>query len=147
VNTGVLYLLALLAGACITIQPGVNSQLQLTWAKSLILAAFINFLVGASCFLICLLVTRTPVPPLPAKFVPWHWTGGILGAAIVSASLYAAPRLGAVALIGLLLAGQVGVSLILDHFGLLGYAQKSITWQRMLGAVLVGSGVFLIRRF
>ena len=52
-----------------------------------------------------------------------------------------------VVMIGLILAGQIGSGLVLDHFGLLGYTQKLINWQRVLGAVLVGVGVFLIRRF
>ena len=144
---GLLYLLALLAGMATMIQTGINSQLQIVWAKSSILAAFVSFFVGTLCLLFYLLVTRTSLPPLPAKFVPWHWIGGLFGAFFISATVYVAPRLGATTMIGLVLAGQLSVSLILDHFGLIGYAQKSITWQRVLGAFFVGGGAFLIRRF
>ena len=125
--------------------PGINSQLVIHWARSPLLAAFVNFAVGTLCLLLFLLATRTPVPPLPAKIVPRHWTGGLFGAFFVAITIYVAPLLGAAAMIGFILAGQIGASLILDHFGLVGYAQKSITWQRILGALLVGGGVFLIR--
>ena len=146
-NMGLFYFLALLAGAATTIQTGINAQLRIAWAKSSILAAFVSFSVGALCLLFYLLATRAPLPPLPAKIIPWHWIGGLFGAFFISATIYVAPRLGATTMIGLVLAGQLGVSLILDHFGLIGYAQKSITWQRILGAALVGGGAFLIRRF
>ena len=146
-DIGWLYILTILSGATLGVQAGINSQLQLAWAKSPILAAFISFAVGTLGLLVYLLASRTPIPPLPDKFIPWQWIGGLLGAVLVSVTVYVAPRLGAATMIGLILAGQIGASLVLDHFGLLGYAQKVITWQRLLGAFLVGIGVFLIRRF
>ena len=146
-NLGLLYLMTILAGSTMAIQAGINSQLQTSWARDPILAAFISFAVGAIGLFFCVVLTRVPIPPFPEKIVPWHWIGGLLGAILVSVTVYVAPRLGAATMIGLILAGQIGSSLILDHFGLLGYAQKAITWQRFLGAMLVGVGVFLIRRF
>ncbi len=146
-DMALLYIMTILAGSTLGIQAGINSQLQIAWAKSPILAALVSFCVGTLGLLVYVLASRTPLPPLPDKFVPWHWIGGLLGAFIVSVTVYAAPRLSAATMIGLILAGQIGASLILDHFGLLGYAQKAITWQRFLGASLVGVGVFLIRRF
>ena len=146
-NTGLLYFLTILGGATLAVQAGINSQLQLHWAKNPVLAAFISFAVGAVGLFLYVVAARVPIPPLPAKIVPWHWIGGLLGAVLVSVMVYVAPRLGAATMIGLILAGQLGSGLVLDHFGWLGYAQKTITWQRCLGVMLVGIGVFLIRRF
>ena len=143
----VLCLLAVIAGTTMSAQAGINSQLQISWAGNSIVAAFTSFLVGTLALFVYLLIARVPLPPFPEKIVPWQWTGGLLGAFFVSVTVYAAPRLGAAAMIALILAGQIGMSLFLDHYGLLGYAQKAVTWQRLLGAVLVGCGVFLIRRF
>ena len=142
-----LYLLTILAGSTSGVQAGINVQLQNSWAHNPILAACVSFAVGTLCLVLYLLLARVPLPPLPEKCIPWHWAGGLLGAFFVSVMVYVAPRLGAATMIGLILAGQIGASLVLDHFGLLGYAQKSLTWQRLLGALLVGGGVFLIRRF
>ena len=139
--------LAILAGAVISVQAGINYQLQMHWAQSPILAAFISFFVGTLGLLLCLLVTRTPIPPFPDKIIPWHWIGGLMGAFLVTVTVIAAPRLGATTMMALVLAGQIGISLVLDHFGLVGYAQKMISWQRVLGAVLVGCGVYLVRRY
>lgn len=146
-NMASLYIMTILAGSTMGVQAGINSQLQIGWAGNPVLAAFISFAVGTLGLLVYLLAMRVPVPPLPDRIVPWHWVGGLLGAFLVSVTVYVAPRLGAATMIALILAGQIGASLVLDHFGLLGYAQKAITWQRLLGALLVGVGVFIIRRF
>jgi transporter family-2 protein len=44
-----------------------------------------------------------------------------------------------------ILAGQMTAALLLDHFGVLGYAQQGISMQRLIGIVLIFIGVFLIR--
>ena len=126
-DMGWLCIMTILAGSTLGVQAGINSQLQLNWAQSPVLAAFVSFLVGTLGLLVYLVAMRVPVPPLPAKIVPWHWVGGLLGAFLVSVTVYVAPRLGAATMIALILAGQIGTSLALDHFGLLGYAQKAIT--------------------
>ena len=139
--------LAVLAGCTIAVQAGINAKLQVNWAQSSVLAAFISFAVGTCGLALWLLLSRTPIPALAGKTEFWHWTGGLLGAFFVTMTTLLAPRLGAVTMIALILAGQMGGALILDHFGLLGYAERHITWQRLVGAVLVGGGVFMIRRF
>ena len=48
----------------------------------------------------------------------------------------------AATMIGLIPAGRIGLGLVLDHFGLLGYTQKLINRQRVLGAVLAGWACF-----
>jgi transporter family-2 protein len=146
-DTFILCLLAVTGGATMSVQAGINVQLQQHWAGSPVLAAAVSFAVGTLALLVYVLVMRIPIPPLPAKITPWHWAGGFLGAYLVSVTVYVAPRLGATTMVALVLAGQVGVSLLLDHFGLVGYAQKAVTWQRLVGVALVAGGVFLIRRF
>jgi transporter family-2 protein len=42
------------------------------------------------------------------------------------------------------LAGQIALSLILDHFGWVGYAQHQITWLRLVGIGFVFGGVILV---
>lgn len=147
-NSLIICLITILAGSTLSLQAGINSQLQLHWAKNPVFTALISFAVGTLALLVYVLAARIPFPAaLPDRFIPWHWVGGFLGAFLVTVTVYVAPRLGAATMIGLILAGQIGMSLLLDHFGLVGYAQKAVTWQRFLGALLVGVGVFLIRRF
>ena len=44
----------------------------------------------------------------------------------------------------LIVAGQVVISLVMDHHGWLGLAVREITTTRLLGGVLVVAGVFLV---
>ncbi len=140
-------LLAITAGSTLSVQAGINAHLQAGWAGHPALAAMVSFAVGTLGLFAYVLIMRIPFPAFPGRTVPWHWLGGLLGAYFVSVSVYVAPRLGAVTMVALILAGQVGVSLLLDQFGWLGYPQKDISWQRMAGVLLVAGGVFLIRRF
>jgi transporter family-2 protein len=75
------------------------------------------------------------------------WTGGLLGAAYVLASIVLTPALGAAATVGFFLAGQMAASVAIDHFGLLGAATNEVSSPRILGLLLVLAGVFLIQRF
>ena len=62
---------------------------------------------------------------------------------MVTVSLLVAPRLGATRWIALVLAGQIALSLVLDHFGI-GYAQHSISPLRIAGILCVAIGVYLV---
>lgn len=143
----ILIVMAVVAGAGMPVQSGVNSQLQQHWAQSSILAATVSFAGGTLALIAVTLAMRIPIPPLAGKTAFWHWTGGLFGAYAVTVLAFLAPRLGAATLATLFLTGQILASLLLDHFGLVGYAQKSLNWQRVLGGFLVGCGVVLIRRF
>jgi len=76
----------------------------------------------------------------------WAWLGGLLGATYVFAVTLLGPRLGAVALVALVLAGQLGAALLLDHFGALGFPKAAVTLPRVLGAVLLVAGALLVVR-
>jgi bacterial/archaeal transporter family-2 protein len=39
------------------------------------------------------------------------------------------------------------VSLLLDHYGLVGFAERQVTPLRLVGAALLVAGVVLIRKF
>ncbi|MBI9087147.1 MAG: DMT family transporter [Desulfobacterales bacterium] len=141
-------LLALVAGACLPTQAGINVHLGL-WTRSSVLAAAISFAVGTLALIAYALGTRIPLPAAEglAGRPWWIWSGGVLGAFFVTATVILAPRLGAAAMLALIIAGQMVASLLLDHFGLLGYAVHPVNGWRMLGVALLVAGVVLIRRF
>lgn len=74
---------------------------------------------------------------------PWLWLGGVMGAFIVLTVTLATPRIGTTATIGLLIAGQLAMSVLIDRFGLFGFAQIGISWPRAVGVVLLGAGAAL----
>jgi transporter family-2 protein len=141
-------LLAFAAGVVLPFQAGMNAELA-HWVHSPLRAAFVSFLVGA---LILLVAAAFVFKPLPSwgrlGDAPWWvWLGGSLGAIYVVASIVSAPKLGAVTLIALVVAGQALASLVVDHFGWVGFEPKHISAGRLAGMVLVGAGVTLVRIF
>ena len=140
-------LLALVAGALVAVQFGVNAALRGFLDSNPLFATFVSYAVGTLASLCCLLVSR---PALPAwnrvSTVPWWaWTGGTVGVSYVTASVLLAPKLGATRLIVLVVAGQLLASVLLDHFGLLGYAVRPLNAWRMLGCVLLVVAIFIIK--
>jgi transporter family-2 protein len=140
-------LLALLAGAVLPIQIGINASLSRAVGSSL-WAATASFSVGAIALLSLVLITRQPLQNAqPLSQLPfWLFCGGLLGAVHVSSAIMAAQRLSAALLVALLVGGQMLIALWLDHRGTLGYGPEPISATRLLGAALIVTGVVLIRR-
>lgn len=141
-------LFALAAGAMLPFQAGVNAQLA-EWVGSPVRAAFVSFVVGAIALLFIAALVFKPLPTASrlAEVPWWAWTGGLLGAFYVAGSITSAPRLGAVTLIALIVAGQAVASLAVDHFGLVGFDEHHISAGRVAGVLLLCVGVLLVRLF
>jgi len=140
--------LALLIGALLPIQAGLNAQMRL-WLPHPIVAALISFLVGSATLAIATLLLRVQwISHSKLASAPWWvWTGGIFGANYVLVALILAPRLGAATLIGLTVTGQMISSVVLDHFGLVGFPLHPVTPGRIVGAALLLVGTALIQHF
>tara|TARA_Y100000588_G_scaffold253896_1_gene268401 strand:+ start:51 stop:494 length:444 start_codon:yes stop_codon:yes gene_type:complete len=140
-------ILAFFIGALLPVQVGVNLELA-RQINSPVLAALVSFLVGGLCLIVSASILKTPFPTwnqvisLPS----WIWGGGVIGALIVFGSILAGPKIGALALMSLLLAGQLVTSIIIDHYGWLGFSVQKIDYQRLLGVLLLFVGFMLIRR-
>jgi transporter family-2 protein len=79
--------------------------------------------------------------------LPWYvLCSGFLGLVVVSAMAYMMPRIGAATAIVLIVAGQLVVSSLLDHFGFFGLAMKPVDTQRVAGLFIVFAGVWLTIR-
>jgi transporter family-2 protein len=141
-------LFAFAAGAALPFQAGINAELA-QWLHSPVRAAFVSFVVGTLLLVVAAALVFKPLPSW-SRFgdVPWWvWLGGALGAFYVAGSIVAAPRLGAATLIALIVAGQGLASLVVDHFGWVGFEPKHVSAGRLAGMALVGVGVALVRIF
>lgn len=142
-----LFLMALVAGVATSAQAVINTQLRGRLAEPM-QAATISFTVGTLiCIAYCLL-HRIPVPTIDVvRGLPWWmWTGGVLGAFFVWTSILVTRQIGVAAMIGLVVAGQMIASLVLDHYGLFHSPVRPATLTRVLGAGLVILGVALMTR-
>lgn len=141
-----LLVLALTAGVFLPLQAGINAQLR-NYTGHPVIASFISFLVGTLVLLVIALVLRLPWPSQTGiSNTPWWvWTGGALGAVFVFLTIVLADTLGAAVLVALIIAGQMLASVVLDHYGLVGFSRHPINPGRILGVLLLLSGVILIR--
>ena len=78
------------------------------------------------------------------RSLPWYTLGaGIFGLIVIGAISYMIPRVGVAAAITTIVAGQLLVSVILDHFGLLGATVRTLDVTRILGMAVLLVGVWL----
>ena len=139
--------IVLLAGAFLPIQAGLNAKLGKA-AQSPVYASLISFLVGVVALIVYILATTQTISWSGLKAAPpYTWSGGILGAFYVTVVVLAFPRIGPAMTFGLLVLGQMVVSMLMDHFNLLVMQQQAINPWRILGVILIVSGVVIIRKF
>ena len=141
-------LFGFVAGAMLPIQFGINAQLA-SWLDSPLRATLVSFAVGtAALFVVMAAAYRDwPAGERLGGAPWWVWVGGFLGAFYVLGSVVAAPKLGAVTLVAVILAGQTVASLLVDHFGWVGFDEQPISLGRVLGIALVAAGVALVRLY
>ncbi len=71
----------------------------------------------------------------------YAWTAGVFGVIAVGSTAFMIPRIGVATAITLIIAGQLIVAALIDHFGLVGVTTKALTLERVagLGLVLIGA--------
>lgn len=141
-----LFVLPLIAGACLPLQAGINGQLA-KQVSSVLAAALISFFVGLLGLLVLTLANRElPAVQALRSLQWWHWCGGFLGAFFIFIAAFAAPRVGALLFMVLVLAGQLGMAMTLDHFGWAGFKENPVSAMKVLGLAAIAFGVWMIRR-
>lgn len=107
----------------------------------------LSFAVGTLA-LICIVLAQREMPAIQALkgLSWWHLCAGLLGAFFIATAAFAGPRIGALLFMALVLAGQLGMALLLDHFGWAGFRQSSISLGKLAGLLLIFAGVWMIRR-
>lgn len=140
-------IMAFVFGALAPTQAGVNLKLK-GFVGDPVLAAIISFAVGTISLLAYAYFTKVPLPAAASvvKGPLWMWTGGIMGA-FVAAAVVVAPVLGAGTMMCWMVAGQMIASILLDHYGLIGYAVREATTARIAGALLIVIGAVMVEKF
>ena len=142
------FAVALLAGTLITVQTGTNARLKEALGEALP-AVIVSSSLGIILLVALTLTVRIPWPSLPsvAGTPWWGWLGGVLGAVYAVTTVLLARELGAATLTALVVTGQLVCSVVLDHFGWVGFTEHAASIGRIIGCVLMMAGFFLIARF
>ncbi|MEO0527939.1 MAG: DMT family transporter [Bacteroidota bacterium] len=145
----ILYLvLVLAAGLGVPLQTASNAalgkQLGSPWHSTLAV-----FVIGAVLVAILFMAYRYSLPSTQVMVAApwWSWMGAPLGVAYIFILIIAAPKLGMSTAVGIVIVGQLLGSVLIDHFGWLGFPIHEINWKRILGMLLLLTGVWLIKKF
>ncbi len=137
------YGLAVMVGVLLPLQVLLNASLG-KQAGGPLFASMCSFFVGSAVLIAFWLATKPSLDVAALTRVPWWaWTGGLIGALYVASATLLIPRTGAVALMSLVIFGQLVGSLLVDHYGVLG-ARQPIDALRLTGVALVAGGALLV---
>jgi transporter family-2 protein len=137
-----------LAGLMIPLAVALNARIGQTLKNPLFGAAAIP-IAGLVFIILVMAFTRTEIPSVQEVVsIPWYaWLGGAMVTLYFIIMIFNAPKVGLGFAISLIVAGQLTMSMFLDHFGLLGLPVASFSWGRLAGAISVIAGVALIKYF
>jgi bacterial/archaeal transporter family-2 protein len=136
----IIILIGVMGGVAIGVQSPLASMIS--QRLGVLESVFIVHLGGA-------LVALVPLLIFGSKFnqwrsLPWYTLGaGAFGLVVIFAMSYMIPRVGVAPALIILLAGQLLMGSIMDHFGWLGAVQRPIELSRVLGLSVVLAGVWL----
>jgi transporter family-2 protein len=142
-------LLAVGAGTCIALQAVANTRLRhrLDTPDGSFYATYFSICGTILTATLAMLLIRPVAPTWEAiRQTHWsNWIGGPLGVLFVLAGASLVKELGAAAFIVLVVSGQLLISLLMDHYAVMGLTEQPISWGRILGALLVVVGVICIK--
>jgi transporter family-2 protein len=141
--------LALLAGAVLPVQGGVNGLLRQDLGAPFAVGA-VSFFVATLAMaggLLLAMAFRQPRPKLAGVLgMPWWgWLGGFAGAVYVTIVFTAIPVIGTAAAVGLTVAGQQVASVFVDCYGWFRLPKRPVSGLRLAGVLLVLAGVATIK--
>jgi transporter family-2 protein len=146
VDKGVAVAVAAVVGGLVVTQAPLNSQLgrSVGGLEASVVALAISFLA----LLTLSTVTGGVGGIRQIGDAPWHVAigGGLAGALYVGSIVWTVRALGAGGLTAVTIAGQLGVAIVIDHFGWLGVERSPITVAKVSGVLLLAVGTWLVIR-
>lgn len=138
----VVYLLVLAAGMGLSIEAGLLGPLgELVGHFSATLAIF---MIGAILLSLIMIFFAKPSLPELFKQPKWLLSGGVLGPVYVVFLTIGTPIIGVGMTMISVLLGQIGMSLVIDHYGLLGSEKRGIDPYRILALAMIVVALWLL---
>lgn len=142
-----LIILAFIGGVFLAMQGALNAHLGVL-LKNPLLASVVAFFFSTVFAVVVAAVSVEQVPSQEGlSTIPWYmwFTGGLFSVLGISLYYYTIPKLGISTMISLGLGGQLIFSVIAGHFGWLNLPTEPITLKRIIGAIVMLTGILLIQ--
>lgn len=140
-------LLSFAVGIMVVVQGGLNAKLGVLLNNPL-LGTSAALTISACFTLIAVFVSVKEFPSFQQlKEVPFYlwFTGAAFSFIAVSLFYYLIPKLGISTAVTFGLCGQIAFSMIAAHFGWFGLPVEPISFKKILGVLMLISGVFLTK--
>jgi len=144
----ILMVITFFVGAIIPVQAILNARLGRQKMGPL-MGALLSFLTGTIILLVLnVIINGSAMFNLRTYSTgPWYiWIGGTIGAIFVGYITWINQQQGVALTFALVVSGQIFVSLLIDHYGWFGSAVRTITLEKIIGAVLIVGGIILIKK-
>jgi bacterial/archaeal transporter family-2 protein len=145
-DKGVAVVLAAAIGGIVATQAPLNSQLGRTVGG--LQASVVALAISLIALAILAAVTDGLGGIRRIGDAPWHVAigGGLAGALYVGSIVWTVRALGAGGLTAVTIAGQLGVAIVIDHFGWLGAEKSPVSAGKVAGVALLALGTWLVIR-
>lgn len=134
-------LVAVIGGIAIAIQSQINGGLGKK--VGVIEATFVSFFIGTLVLFLSVLffgkgnlLAMTSVPK-------WQLLGGVLGVIYLVISVFIVPKIGVASTLVAVIAGQIIMGAIIDHFGLFGGTRIPIDVKKIVAIMLLFISLYL----
>ena len=144
-NNPIFYaVLMIFAGMGIPVMAALNAGLGLK-LQNPALATIILVTVALFAAIVVMFVTPGQISiSLPRSTPFYFYMAGLLFIFYISTISWVAPKFGFGNAITFILLGQLISMCVIDHYGLFNAVQYAFSWQRLLGILLMISGIYLI---
>ena len=145
-DRGLAVVLTAIGGGLVALQAPINSMLGRSVGT--FQAAFVSFSIGTLVLALIATLAKGGLGQVgEARHLSWYYlTGGLLGAAYVTTILVTVRTLGAGGAVAATIAGQLTISVLVDHYGWLGVNRDPVDALKLAGVALLALGTYLVVR-
>ncbi len=134
--------LLLLGGAVIAAQSSINGALGAR--VDVLTSAWLTFVIGAVVTFLLVIFFEPPHEATLFTVPKWQLLGALFGIYCMTTIVFAVPRIGTAATNVAIIAGQMFMGLLIDHFAWFGNAHLPLDYTRLAAIALLAAALYMI---
>ena len=138
------FLIAMLSGACMSIQGVFNTQVTKTsgiWVAN----AFVQLSALIVCLIVWLITDRSSFATLLKVEPKYMLLGGVIGAVITFTVIKCMDMLGPAKAVMIIVIAQLLVAYLIELFGMFEVEKQPFEWRKAIGMAVAIAGVILFK--